>query len=272
MADDALTFTGERLHAEDALFGIDLLRHRAAYQAALDHAYAVATPRILELGSGTGYGTAELAEALAARFGTADRGVVGVDRVAPLDVGRRSPAQFLRADLNALPLRGDDFDLVLSFQVIEHLPDPTRYVDALANHLREDGTSLVTTPNAAFSDGENPFHVREYEAQDLHDLLAARFHDVEMLGVSARGEALAYHEARLARIRRIVRIDPFGLRKRIPTKQAEWLFARLALVVRRGIGADERLTRATLADFWVEPAHERSVDLMAVCRRPRRDT
>lgn len=269
MSKNGLTFTGERLHAEDAHFGIDLLRHRAAYQEILERAYTLADPQILELGSGTGYGTAEIADRLAERFGEAYRGVLGVDRVAPLAAGRESRAQFLRADLNAMPLLGNNFDLVFSFQVIEHLRDPALYLTALAGHLKTGGTALVSTPNAAFSDGENPFHVREYESEELHELLSTHFHDVEMLGVSARGEALAYHEDRLARIRRIVRIDPLRLRNRIPTRLTEWLFARLALVVRRGIGADERLTRATLDDFPIETAHPRSVDLLAVCRRPR---
>ena len=61
MSESDLTFTGERLHAEDALFGIDLLRHRAAYQEAIRRVQACGARWILELGSGTGYGMAEMA-------------------------------------------------------------------------------------------------------------------------------------------------------------------------------------------------------------------
>jgi SAM-dependent methyltransferase len=263
MSDDELTFTGERLHENDALFGVDVLRHRAAYQEAIRLAGELGARSVLEMGSGTGYGAAELAAALPS--------VVAVDRVAPLASGRSSTARFLRADLEAMPLRPGVFDLVVSFQVIEHLSDPRRFLDALAGHLKPTGIALVTTPNRSSSDGENPFHVHEYEAAELRALLETRFESVVMQGVSARGDALRYHQKRLARIRRIVRIDPLGLRRRIPRAVVEWLFARLAIVVRRGIARDDDLSAIRLEDFPIEPAHPDSLDLLAVCRAPRPD-
>ena len=92
---DELSFTGERLHEADPLFGVDLLRHRAAYQEALRVAQVAGAERILELGSGTGYGAAELAETLPQ--------IIALDRVRPLAHARRSAARFVRGDLNALP-------------------------------------------------------------------------------------------------------------------------------------------------------------------------
>ena len=65
-------FTGERLHAGDELFAVDLARHRAAYRYARAQ---IRAGRALDLGSGSGHGTAEL--------GGAGAIVVGVDRVAP---------------------------------------------------------------------------------------------------------------------------------------------------------------------------------------------
>lgn len=270
MSESKLTFTGERLHADDRLFGVDLLRHRAAYREAIRIALATGAHDILEMGSGTGYGARELAAALPR--------VVAVDRVAPLATRQAAneatkeqpPARFLRADLESMPLRHDAFDLVASFQVIEHLADPANYLDALARHLRPDGIALVTTPNRLNSDGENPFHVREYESDELRTLLETRFESVEMHGVFARGQARRYHEERLLRIRRIVRIDPLGLRRRIPRALVEWLFARLARVVRRGIAAGDAISEVRLEDFSIEHARPDSLDLFAVCRGPRR--
>lgn len=266
--DELLSFTGERLHAGAALFGVDLLRHRAAYREAIRIARERGARRVLELGSGTGYGTAEMARALS-QDASVDSRVLGVDRVAPLGAARESGACFVRGDLNAPPLALAGFGVVLSFQVVEHLPAPGAWLDLLADSLAPGGVALVTTPNAAFSDGENPFHVREYTAPELETLLRARFAEVEMRGVSARGEALAYHEARLARIRRIVRIDPLGLRRHLPRALVERLFARLAVVVRRGIAAEATLPKVDLDDFPIEAAHPRSLDLLAICRQPR---
>ena len=263
MSESDLTFTGERLHAEDALFGIDLLRHRAAYQEAIRRVHAYGARWILELGSGTGYGMAEMAEALP------NAKLVAVDRVAPLAAGRASVATFLRADLRSLPLEAKVFDFAISFQVIEHLEDPKPYLASLADRAAAHAEVLISTPNADFSDGENPFHIHEYTSEELRETLLPFFEEVEMLGVSATGEALKYHEDRLARIRRIVRIDPLGLRRRLPTALVEFLFARLALIVRRGVGAAESLPRIALENFPIEKAHVRSLDLFAVCRGPK---
>jgi SAM-dependent methyltransferase len=287
-------FTGERLHEGSALFAVDLARHRAAYRFAARHAAGEAAPlasdgiaaalpampkeappgreaaapapappvaRALDLGCGSGYGVAELAGAIPF--------VVGVDRILPDPGPRSAPVRYLRADLNGLPLAPASFDLVVSFQVIEHLEDPAPYLQALARLLRSRGTAILTTPNRLTSDGENPFHVREYEAAELRAVLAAHFEGVELLGVEAGPAVAPYFEARLHRIRRIVRLDPLGLRRRIPRGLVEWLFARLALRVRRGIQQGEGLPDATWRDFPIGPLSERCLDLLAVCRGPR---
>lgn len=258
---EALTFTGERLHGENALFGVDLVRHRAAYAFAIRQAQTLGAERVLEVGSGTGYGTAELAEA--------GLSVVAVDRVSPDRDARHPRVGFVRADADALPLARDAFDLVVSFQVIEHLADPTAYLAAMARAQRPDGATLVSTPNLAQSDGENPFHVREYTADGLAELLRPHFDQVEVLGVSATPAPMAYYDERLARIRRIVRLDPLGLRRRLPRALVDRLFSAFAIVVRRGIATSSGLPEVTLDDFPIVPANDRALDLLAVCRRPR---
>lgn len=251
-------FTGERLHAGDALFGVDLARHQAAYEFARGRG---AGARILDLGCGTGYGTAELAQGVGF--------AVGVDKIAPDPSARRGAARFLRADLSGIPLRPAAFDLVVSFQVIEHLRDPTAYLDAIARCLRPGGTALLSTPNRLTSDGVNPFHVHEYTAAGLAGVLRRHFEEVELLGVAAGPTVAEYFEARLRRIRRIVRLDPLRLRERLPRALVEVAFAFLARVVRRCIARGEGLPEASWRDFPVGPADDACLDLLAVCRRPR---
>lgn len=256
-----LLFTGERLHEGNALFGVDLVRHRAAYAHAIRTAREGAARRILDLGCGTGYGTAELAEALGSVF--------AIDRISPDKEARHPGAHFMRADASGIPLGPGSFDLVVSFQVIEHLADPSPYLETIARILGPDGQALISTPNLPQSDGENPFHVREYTADELRVLLETRFEEVEVLGVSATPEPMAYYDARLERIRRIVRVDPLGLRRVLPRWFIDWAFASLAIVVRRGIQQRDGLPTVTLDDFPIVPANDRCLDLLAVCRGPR---
>ncbi len=165
-------FTGERLHEDLSLFGLDLARHRAAYEFARER---VTGARVLDLGCGSGAGTALLASA-------ASR-VLGIDRVAPDPSSRVGGASYCRADIAALPLRARRFDAVVSFQVIEHLTDPAPYLRAIGELLRDGGTALLSTPNRRLSDGVNPYHVREYLCAELRDVLARHFAEVEVLGV-----------------------------------------------------------------------------------------
>ncbi|MBW1686303.1 MAG: class I SAM-dependent methyltransferase [Deltaproteobacteria bacterium] len=251
-----VTFTGERLHAGDDLFAVDLARHEAAYALARER---LGAGRVLDLGCGSGYGIASLA--------AHHPRVVGLDRVAP-DARNRGAGSFVRADLAYIPFAPGGFELVVSFQVIEHLEDPTDYIDALARLLAPDGLALITTPNLLMSDGVNPYHVHEYRADELGRRLRARFEEVEVLGIGASEPVHAYLAARSARIRRIMRLDPLGLRNLLPRGVVEWIFARFAVLVRRQTHAGDGTPEVTWRDFSVGPADERCLDLLAFCRRP----
>ena len=250
--------TGERLDDASALYTADLARHHAAYRFAESHA----RPGLaIDLGCGTGYGTAELA--------AAGWRVVGMDRVAPAARSRGSSARFVRGDLERLPFAARSFDTVTSFQVIEHLADPRAYLEEIARVLAPDGVLLLSTPNLRQSDGENPYHLHEYATAELEAVLAAHFASVEMRGVHAIGVAARYHADRLRRIRLITRLDPLRLRRRLPRGLVDWLFARLSIVVR--LAARRSGTTHSVRDehYPMGAADDDCIDLVAVCRGPK---
>ncbi len=251
-------FTGERLHAGDPRFALDLARHRAAYELASRHG---ALSRVLDLGSGSGHGTAFLQRAGA--------GAIGLDRVAPDAASRGGGARFVRGDVVQAPFRSGSFELVVSFQVIEHLEEPRDYLDGIARILSRGGSALLTTPNRLTSDGVNPYHVHEYVADELAALLRRHFAEVELRGIGASERVRRQLEARSRRIRRIVRLDPLRLRERLPRPLIEWLFAQLALLVRRATREPEALAELGPHDFPVGAADASCFDLLAICRRAR---
>jgi len=250
--------TGERLDDANALYGADLARHRAAYRLAESH---VGRGLTIDLGCGTGYGAAELS----------GRGsqVVGMDRVAPAPRARRSRARFVQGDLQRLPFAVGTADTIVSFQVIEHLSEPSVYLAEITRVLKPDGVLLLSTPNLLQSDGENPYHLHEYEAAELEAVLAAHFGSVELLGVRAVGVAAVYHADRLRRIRLITRLDPLQLRNRLPRSVVEWLFARLSILVRLAARRSGTSTQVTDEHFQIGAADAHCLDLVAVCREPR---
>jgi SAM-dependent methyltransferase len=215
---------------------------------------------VLDLGCGSGYGTASLA--------TDHPCVVGLDRIRPDRGSRAGGGHFVRARLEGMPFAPRSFELIVSFQVIEHFEDPSEYLDAIARLLAPGGVALITTPNSLQSDGVNPFHVHEYQADELASRLSRRFRSVELRGIGASPPIRRYLEQRSQRIRRILRLDPLRLRDRLPRAWVEWLFARFALLVRSRTQASDGTPDVSWRDFPGGPADARCLDLLAVLRDP----
>jgi SAM-dependent methyltransferase len=104
-------------------------------------------------------------------------------------------------NLANLPLADGSVDVVVNFQVIEHLWDQGQFVAECARVLRPGGLLLMSTPNRiTFSPGRdtplNPFHTRELNAAELTELLTdGGFRVDAMLGVF-HGAGLAELDAR----------------------------------------------------------------------------
>jgi SAM-dependent methyltransferase len=158
------------------------LMHLRAYDEAVKHA---AGRDVLDVGCNTGYGTI--------RFAPVAGRVVGVD-VSPRAVEaarQRAPTgrpEFIQTSGFELPFQAATFDLVTSFQVLEHVPDATAFLRELGRVLRPGGLVILATPNAAtrLYPGMTPwnrFHVREYRADELADLLGTVFPSVRVLGM-----------------------------------------------------------------------------------------
>jgi SAM-dependent methyltransferase len=257
----ATPFTGERLPAADPEFVVDRERHLAAYRFASEHA---AGRTVLDVGCGEGYGAALLA-AVARR-------VLAIDRPEAIRVAAghypRPALEFRALDVGRLAALDERFDLVVSFQVIEHLPEPPRFLAALAACAAPGGLLIVTTPNRLMSVSENPYHLREWTAPELLALALPVLPTVRALGVHGSERVLAYERARGEAVARILRLDPLGLRRLLPAAVVGRVFPRLARLVRRRLGAGRGLPEVTAADFSVRAdALERALDLVLVATR-----
>ena len=131
--------------------------------------------RVLDAGSGTGFGALMLAEAGAAH-------VVGIDNDAPAveqaSAGCSHNIEFTVGDVAAIPFGDASFDVVTCMEVIEHVEDPERVLDELQRVLKPDGLLLLSTPNRDVVVPGNRFHVHEFTPHELTETLSARFHNV----------------------------------------------------------------------------------------------
>lgn len=86
------------------------------------------------------------------------------------------------ADAGRLPVADATFDVITSFETLEHVPDAEAMLRELRRVLRPDGTLVLSTPNRSFRESENPYHVQEFTADELRTLLYQYFGAVTIYG------------------------------------------------------------------------------------------
>jgi ubiquinone/menaquinone biosynthesis C-methylase UbiE len=110
----------------------------------------------------------------------------------------------------------NSFDCVVSFQVIEHIEDDNLFVKEIQRVLKPGGKVIITTPNKKLSLTRNPWHVREYTAEELEKLLRKYFSKVETFGVQGNEKVMQYYAENKASVSKITKFDIFGLQYRLP--------------------------------------------------------
>lgn len=183
-------FTGERVIpglVESSLWDEHVSRYSLAAGLATGK-------RVLDVGCGTGYGAATLAEAAAYTLGF-DISSEAVD-YATLHYGAK--AKFVVASAEDFPAGIGPFELITAFEVIEHLTDWPRLLSEASRVLADDGLFLVSTPNKTYygeareHEGPNPFHIHEFGYEEFREALKAWFPHVRILGQN-RVEALSFY-------------------------------------------------------------------------------
>ena len=133
---------------------------------------------LLEIGFGTGYGTALLAETA--------KHVEAIDYSAQAlhfaqSRYKRSNIRFQQMNAEQLNFGNHTFDVALSSEVFEHLQGHETHVSEVARVLRRDGLCFIATPDPAKSKGHNEFHTKEFPPEEMRDLMLKFFSQVEII-------------------------------------------------------------------------------------------
>lgn len=144
--------------------------------------------KILEVGCGDGYGSAYLAKTALE--------VIGIDyeKEVILRAQKKYSAKnlsFLYGDAAGLEFNDNTFDIVCSFQVIEHIPEDKllRYLSEIKRVLKNEGTFYLSTLNLEYAMKspptyqKNPAHCKEFRFDELKGLLSKIFQGVEIFGL-----------------------------------------------------------------------------------------
>lgn len=173
----ALDFTGERFTPECVREIWYEHYHRYAFALPL-----VSGKRVLDAACGEGYGSAMIAPRASSVLGL-DLSDVAVAHARNRYSG--TGARFEQADVTALDhLPTASFDLILSFETLEHLEAQQTMLAGFRRLLAPGGLLLISTPDKRnYSDlpnFHNEHHVRELYRDEFERLLADSFADVRM--------------------------------------------------------------------------------------------
>lgn len=174
--------------------------HQARYTWA---AQAVAGRRVLDVGCGGGHGTWILAEAGAEE-------VVGVD-IAPEEISHAmerfgAAASFSLGDVSALPYDSESFDVVVGFEVIEHVADQSHALEELGRVLRPEGMLMLSARNRSVSADTSS---RQLTGCELAEELRRLFGHVRMLQQSdwCMSAVMEHADARSTELSRALPVD-----------------------------------------------------------------
>jgi SAM-dependent methyltransferase len=238
-----LELTGERTLPDVPAENYWYRRHLAVYEWI---AARVAGRRVADIACGEGYGSHVLARTAAS--------VVGVD--ANPEAHEHARLRYVEANLrferDLVETFGapSSFDAVVFLQTIEHVQDPVAVLEHLRSILAPGGVAYVSTPNLltiappGASKSDNPWHVKEYRAEEFRELCRAVFADVEVLGLFHAGK-LRVHELALR-----LGWDAVHARLRLTKPFYHWFTPAIAA-----------------SDFALRPTGlDGALDFLAVCR------
>jgi 2-polyprenyl-3-methyl-5-hydroxy-6-metoxy-1,4-benzoquinol methylase len=238
-----LALTGERTLPDVPEENYWYRRHLAVYEWI---GARVVGQRVVDMASGEGYGSEVLARGAA--------GVVGVDAnpEAHAHAALRYVRQNLRFERDLVESFAEPCDAVVFLQTIEHVQNPGEILEHFKAMLAPGGVAYVSTPNLltlappGAQKSDNPWHVREYRAEEFRALCEAHFARVELLGLF-HARKLRVHELAL-------RLGWDALHKRLKLTKPFY----------------DRFTPAiTASDFALDDDAsrlDRALDFLAVCR------
>lgn len=125
---------------------------------------------VVDVACGNGYGTYLLANS-GARF------VYGIDNnKKAIELAKKNYQQkninFILGNAQKISLKSNLADVVVSFETIEHLKYPKKFLKETKRILKPRGILLLSTPNREISYEDNPYHLNEYTFPELNTLLS----------------------------------------------------------------------------------------------------
>lgn len=217
---------------------------------------------VLELGCGEGRGV-ELLMEQAEDFTGLDKIQEVIDKL----TAKYPNATFKQAVFPPFSDIADNtYDTIVSFQVIEHIKDDKLYLQEIQRVLKPGGRAILSTPNIKMTLTRNPWHEREYTADELKKLAQNCFSDVDMKGIAGNDKIMEYHNRNRASVQKITRWDIFNLQYRLPAPVLRVPYDILNRLNRNSLEKtnDALVASITHEDYLLRDQNEENLDLFCI--------
>ncbi len=178
--DAEIEFTGERVVPNKTPYYV-FQQHINRYHFASNLAK---NKVVLDIACGTGYGSYYLIKN-------------GAKKVVGLDISEEAinyaknnyknlNLTFITGDSKKLPFKNEHFDIIVSFETIEHVNEYKKFLNECKRVLNEEGVFVCSTPNkrytSTFINEVNPYHVKEFYPEEFQNLINEYFPYTKLYG------------------------------------------------------------------------------------------
>jgi O-antigen biosynthesis protein len=174
-----MKYTGERMiPKEDAEAVHPSFQHKMEAEHFVRYKFAssfIEDKRVLDLGCGTGYGSDFLIKKYK------PKGINAIDISAQaIEYANKNfidnNLSFLIASAEKIPFENESFDIVICYELIEHVNNYLIVFDEIRRVLKEDGILIISTPRRK-EKLRNEFHTYEFKEEEFKNVLKKYFGD-----------------------------------------------------------------------------------------------
>ncbi|QIE58309.1 class I SAM-dependent methyltransferase [Rasiella rasia] len=167
---------------------------------------------VLEIGCGEGYGLDIISRK------SKSLTVIDKNKKVLKKIKRKYPntSVLMQNITPSLKLNDNSFDVIVSFQVLEHIKDADAFIKEIHRVLKPDGIAYITTPNSKKTIARNPWHYKEYNYAEINSLIKKSFVDYKVASIQGNKKTDEYYLKNKKSVEKILRLDIFKIQYLVP--------------------------------------------------------
>ena len=251
--------TAERVSHKDISDNYVFQRSLLAYV----EASKLVSGKVLEIGTGSGYGI-DIISPFTDKFITIDK------HDANFSTHNKVNVEFIK--MNVPPMNNFErktFDVVISFQVIEHIKYDAMFLSEVSRVLKNGGKFIISTPNIKKTLTRNPWHVREYTISELEKKMLIHFKTVQKLGVFGNEKIAKYYQKNKQAVEKITKYDFLNLQYHLPRQLLQIPYDILNRRNRKKLLKNNTflVEEIAMTDYYIDEATDDCFDLFFIAQK-----